>query len=107
MKFWGGVSFDKCMFDFSATDKLDGIQLLQTVQTFGPDGPTDINANIEKFLKVKSYLISMFGEPFDNTKGKNFVWYGENLTIYMSSNFSDGMGSIAIYRTNRKVTDDL
>lgn len=107
MKFWGGVSFDKCMFDFSAADKLDGVQLLLIVQTFGPGGPTDINANIEKLKKIKSYLTSMFGEPFDNTKGKNFVWYGENLTIYMSSNFSDGMGSVAIYRTNRKLTDDL
>ncbi|MBX2933924.1 MAG: hypothetical protein KF825_06740 [Ferruginibacter sp.] len=107
LKFWGGVSFDKCMFDFSANDKLDGVQLLLTVQTIGPGGPTDIKVNIEKMEKIKSYLITMFGQPFDNTVGKNLVWYGENITVYLTSNFSDGLGSVAIYRTNMKMTDDL
>jgi hypothetical protein len=100
---WATVKFDNCIFEFSSTNKLNGIQL-----QLGSSNSSNPKAYIkDQMSKVKYYLTTYFGQPEIMMKEKVYVWNGYKIYIVIS-NFDDTDSAVvAIFRTNTKAIDDL
>lgn len=100
---WAGVTFDNCIFDFSSSDKLDGIQL-QISQINSPTSKAYIK---EKMTTVQDYLTHYFGKPELFPGTTNPMWRGYKVYITLSDFQDTNSAVVAIYRTNSNVVDDL
>jgi hypothetical protein len=101
---WATITFDNCIFDFSSSDKLDGIQL----QLFN-NSSTSIPDIKSKIKQVKNYLTLYFGKPEKFPGDGNDMWKGDKVYIVVSppNEKLESGAVIAIYRTNTKAIDDL
>lgn len=101
---WATVTFDNCIFDFSSSDKLDGIQL----QLFNKSSTTIAEIK-SKIKQVKNYLTVYFGNP-EKSIGDGFdTWRGNKVYILIAppNEKLESGAVIAIYRTNTNAIDDL
>ena len=101
---WATVIFDNCIFDYSSSDKLDGIQL----QLFN-NSSTTIAEIKSKIKQVKNYLTFYFGKPEKFPGDGNDMWSGDKIYIVVvppNEKLQSG-AVIAIYRNNINPVDDL
>jgi len=99
---WATVEFDNCVFDFSATDKLDGVQL-----QLSESSATSTKDVREKFAKIIDYLTTYFGKPETFPGSTSPMWRGGKIYIVIS-NVEEMSGlTVAIYRINTNPIDDL
>ena len=108
MKDWLDVSFTDCNFRFSANDKLSGVILSLSLIEKG-DGSNNKNDNLYKLYRIQENLKSVFGNPtIIKQKSLEWRWYGENLTISLSSiEPTFGMATLIIQRNNESKTEGL
>ena len=101
---WATITFNNCIFDFSSTDKLDGIQL----QLFN-NSSTSIPEIKSKINQLRNYLILYFGKPEKFPGTKDDMWKGDKVYIVVSppNEKLESGAVIAIYRTNTNAIDDL
>jgi hypothetical protein len=101
---WATIRFDNCVFDFSSSNKLDGIQL----QLLGNESREKKLEIKEKMQIVKNYLTVYFGKP-ERLPGSDEpnMWRGSKVYIVISSLQNTSSGLIAIYRTNTNPIDNL
>ena len=99
---WATVKFDNCIFDFSATDKLDGVQLQLS------ESSATSNKDIrDKLNEIMDYLTTYFGKPETFPGSTSPMWRGWKIYIVIS-NIQDSSGlTVAIYRINMNPIDNL
>jgi|GEM_PF-7003614 len=101
---WATITFDNCIFDFSSSDKLDGVQL----QLFN-NSSTSIPDIKSKIKQVQNYLTLYFGKPEKFPGTDDDTWRGNKVYIVVSppNEKIESGAVIAIYRTNTNAIDDL